>query len=123
MTSSEGGRAPAERREISDGTLVLRREAAGEALRLTLVGELDLSNTATVESELEAALADEAAQVIVDMRELEFIDSTGIALLVATLGRDDAERPRVRFVPSDSAAVTRVLDLTGLSERLPRADG
>ena len=52
------------------------------------------------------------------MSELEFIDSTGIALLVATLGRNEDET-RIRFVPSASPAVTRVLELTGLAERLP----
>jgi anti-anti-sigma factor len=60
--------------------------------------------------------------VVLDMTGLEFIDSTGIALLVATLSRDDAEDPRVRFVPSAALAVTRVLDLTGVGERLPLAD-
>lgn len=113
---------PAERREIVDGTLVLRSEREGNVHRIALAGELDLANSATLESEIEAALAEGEAVVVVDMRELEFIDSTGIALFVAVLGRDDAERPRVRFVPSASAAVNRVLDLTGLSDRLPRAE-
>jgi anti-anti-sigma factor len=112
----------AEPRKIVDGTLVLRSERDGDVHRLALAGELDLANAATAETELGAVLADDAPVIVVDMRELEFIDSTGIALLVATLGRDDSEQPRVRFVPSDSAAVNRVLDLTGLSERLPLAD-
>jgi anti-sigma B factor antagonist len=112
----------AERREISDGTLVLRAERDGERHRISLSGELDLANSATVETELDAILADDECELVIDMRELEFIDSTGIALLVATLGRDDPERPRVRFVPSTSSAVARVLDLTGLGERLPLAE-
>ncbi len=114
---------PAERREIVDGTLVLRSERNGDVHRLALSGEFDLANAATAEAELEAVLAGDAPEIVIDMRELEFIDSTGIALLVATLSRDDSEQPRVRFVPSASAAVKRVFDLTGLSERLPRADG
>jgi anti-sigma B factor antagonist len=111
----------AERREISDGTLVLRTERDGDTHTLALAGELDLSNAATVEAELASTLAGSEPEVIVDMQELEFIDSTGIALLVATLGRDDDRRPRVRFIPSAADAVTRVLDLTGVTERLPLA--
>lgn len=111
-----------ERREISDGTLVLRTERDGKRHRISLSGELDLANSTTVETELDAVLADGECELVVDMRELEFIDSTGIALLVATLGRNDPQRPRVRFVPSASAAVARVLDLTGLGERLPLAE-
>lgn len=122
MTKAEGGSGGAERREISDGALVVRTERDGGLFRLSLAGELDLANAGTVEAELETALAVGEGEIVVDMRELEFIDSTGIALLVATLGRDDAERPRVRFVPSDSVAVNRVLDLTGLSGRLPLAE-
>ena len=54
------------------------------------------------------------------MRELEFIDSTGIALLVAA--RSQRRRGRGPLHPQRSPAVTRVLELTGLSERLPLAD-
>jgi anti-anti-sigma factor len=56
------------------------------------------------------------------MRELEFIDSTGIALLVAALGNNNGGEEKVHFIPSSAPAVTRVLELTGLSERLPLAE-
>jgi len=113
--------ADAERREVADGTLVLRTERDGNVHRIELAGELDLANAATLEGEVEAILAEPEAQIVIDMRELEFIDSTGIALFVAILGRDDTAAPRVRFVLGASAAVTRVLELTGLGERLPLA--
>lgn len=110
-----------ERRDIADGTLVVRTEKEGETHVISLRGELDLANAATAETALETALAESAAQIVVDMRELEFIDSTGIALLVAALGNNEGEE-RVRFIPSSAPAVTRVLDLTGLTERLPLAE-
>lgn len=105
---------------IADGTLVVRTSHAGETRTIALCGELDLANASTAESALEESLAS-GEQVVVDMRELEFIDSTGIALLVSALGQSGAER-RVRFIPSASPAVTRVLELTGLAERLPLAE-
>jgi anti-sigma B factor antagonist len=106
-------------REIADGTLVVRTDRDDGRHVIALCGELDLANAGTAESELGACLDDGDATVVVDMRELEFIDSTGIALLVATLGHNDPEVSRVRFVPSASPAVSRVLELTGLAERLP----
>ncbi len=109
-----------EQRDIADGTLVVRTEKEGETQVVALRGELDLANACTAEAALEGALAD-GAQVVVDMRELEFIDSTGIALLVAALANNESEE-RVRFIPSSAPAVSRVLDLTGLSERLPLAE-
>ena len=111
-----------EQREIADGTLVVRMDRDGDSQVIALCGELDLANAATAERALDSCLEDGASSVIVDMRELEFIDSTGIALLVAALGRDDADAKRVRFVPSASPAVSRVLELTGLAERLPLVD-
>jgi anti-sigma B factor antagonist len=109
-----------EQQDIADGTLVVRTAKDNGTHTIALCGELDLANASTAEAALEESL-DGDAQVVVDMRELEFIDSTGIALLVAALGRGGDET-RVRFIPSTAPAVTRVLELTGLAERLPLAD-
>jgi|SRR5436305_5843940 len=108
-----------EQREIADGTLIVRSQQSDGSLVIAFAGELDLANSGTAESALEDSLAD-GAPVIVDMRELEFIDSTGIALLVSTLSRNE-DGTTVSFIPSDFPAVTRVLELTGLAERLPLA--
>jgi anti-anti-sigma factor len=110
-----------EQRDIADGTLVVRTDKQPGAHTIALCGELDLANSATAEAELKASLESAGTEVVVDMRELEFIDSTGIALLVAALGHNGDEA-RVRFIPSDFPAVARVLDLTGLAERLPLAE-
>jgi anti-sigma B factor antagonist len=108
-----------DQREIADGTLEVRTTKDGETYVISLCGELDLANAGTAEAALEASLQQER-HVVIDMRELEFIDSTGIALLVAALGRDgEAE---ISFVPSTSQAVKRVLELTGLADRLPLAN-
>lgn len=112
---------PSEQRDISDGTLVVKTATEDGRCTVALQGELDLANAATAETALQDALAATATQVVVDLRRLEFIDSTGIALLVNALGHN-GESAKLRFVPSESPAVTRVLDLTGVAERLPLAD-
>jgi anti-anti-sigma factor len=110
-----------EQHEIVDGTLTVRTTQGGDSRVVSLCGELDLANASTAESALSSALESNGARVVVDMSELEFIDSTGIALLVAAIG-PDGDAAKVRFVPSASPAVTRVLELTGLAERLPLAE-
>jgi anti-anti-sigma factor len=85
---------------------------------IQLSGELDLANATAFETALEEALGDGKGHVIVDMTELEFIDSTGIALLVAAIS-DDGNGSRLRFVNSRATAVTKVLDMTGIAARLP----
>ena len=99
-----------------DGLLSVHRLDEGLQLRLALRGELDLSNAKTVELALEEAF-DTDKKILVDLGRLEFLDSTGIALLVAALGRPDAER--LSFVPSQSSGVRRLLSLTGLDKRMP----
>lgn len=110
---------PSEQRDIADGTLVVRTEKDRSTHTIALCGELDLANAATAEAELKASLEADGTKIVVDMSELEFIDSTGIALLVAALGHGET---RLRFIPSPSPAVARVLELTGLAERLPLAE-
>lgn len=105
-------------RDVSDGTLAVHTSRDADRIVVSLHGELDLANAATAEAELRDALGAGAATVVVDMRELRFIDSTGIALLVSILGHN-GDGGRLGFVPSESAAVRRVLEITGLAERLP----
>jgi anti-sigma B factor antagonist len=108
-------------RDICDGTLTVRNALDGDTHLISFCGELDLANAATAEAELTNALDKADKQVVVDLRELEFIDSTGIALLVAALRRN-GEGSRLRFLPEKSPAVTRVLQLTGIEEKLPLAE-
>jgi anti-sigma B factor antagonist len=101
-----------------DGLLVVEQLEEGERIRCCLQGELDLSNAGTAELKLEEAL-NSKRPVLIDLSKLEFLDSTGIALLITALGRPDARR--IQFIPSETPGVRRVLSLTGLEERLPYA--
>ncbi len=98
--------------------LTLQVEREGDTRRIRLAGELDLANAKALDAELSEALADGQCQVLVDMRELTFIDSTGIAIVVAALSQA-GDGKRLRFIPSSAPAVSRVLSLTGVAERLP----
>jgi len=101
--------------QVQDGLLTIRRADEGAQVRLSLQGELDLSNVPTLEAALDFAIAS-GKRVVIDLDRLEFLDSTGLALIVHTLARSDAER--FSFIPSRSNGVRRVLSLTGLDERM-----
>jgi anti-anti-sigma factor len=101
--------------EIKNGLLVVRQTQDGASTHLALHGELDLANAHTLELTLHEALH-RGDEVVVDMGRLEFIDSTGITLLVVALQSPNAER--LRFLPSESPEVCRLLSLTGLDRRL-----
>jgi anti-sigma B factor antagonist len=109
-------------KELHDGTLVVRVSGEGPAVTVAVCGELDLANAKTLAAELERAEAESPESITIDMRELEFIDSTGIAVLVSVHRRLKDRLVRVRMVPSTASGVRRVMDVTGLDDELPFVD-
>jgi anti-anti-sigma factor len=75
---------------------------------------MDLANAETAATTLQEALL-RGKDVVVDLGKLEFLDSTGVAMLVAAM-REGGER--LSFLPSEHEAVQRLLSLTGLDERM-----
>jgi anti-sigma B factor antagonist len=83
-------------------------------------GELDLSTAPDLEPQLEAALAAEGSLVI-DLTECEFVDSTGIALIVRAWQKIEAAEKdgRAFAICSDGNQVGRVLEISGLNLSIP----
>lgn len=86
-------------------------------------GELDLSTAADLEAPLEEAIASGDASVLIDLTDCEFIDSTGIALIVRAWQRLDRNADgdgsgRV-VISSQNDQVRRVLEITGLELSIP----
>jgi anti-sigma B factor antagonist len=84
----------------------------------TIRGELDMNTAPELERKLDDALADAGATVMLDLCECEFIDSTGIALIVRAWQRLDHEaggEGRGRLVLcSHNHQVRRLLKITGV---------
>jgi stage II sporulation protein AA (anti-sigma F factor antagonist) len=86
-------------------------------------GELDLSTASDLEGPLEDAISSGNASVLIDLTACEFIDSTGIAMIVRTWQRldraaDGAGNGRV-VICSYNDQVRRVLEITGLELSIP----
>jgi anti-anti-sigma factor len=79
---------------------------------LRLSGELDLATDEDLLSAFRSAY-DDASEVILDLSELEFIDSTGIRAFV-TIAREAS--PRGVVLRSPRRAVRKVIDLTRLQD-------
>lgn len=79
---------------------------------LSLRGELDLSTVSVVEDEL--VVAQESHQLVVmDLRNLSFMDSTGLRVIVMAEQRARALSRRLVIVQGPPQ-VQRVLELTGV---------
>ena len=59
---------------------------------LSLHGELDMASAPLLQSKLESAEIEAAAIVVLDLQELQFIDSTGLRIILAALRPPGARR-------------------------------
>jgi anti-anti-sigma factor len=96
------------------------REGAAYTVRLR--GELDLAVCETFETALKTALQSDASAVLLDLRDLTFIDSAGLRALLIAVSSSEANGRRLRVARETSQAVQRTFDVTGIGERLPFID-
>jgi anti-sigma B factor antagonist len=82
---------------------------------LTVTGELDLVSSPVLERELERAYGSDADLIALDLRGLEFMDSTGVHLMVKAQQRAAQAGRRLALVKGGEQ-VQRVLDLTGVGD-------
>lgn len=89
---------------------------------ITVQGELDMSTAPQLEQQLEDVLADTEASIMLDLSRCEFIDSTGIALIVRSWQRLDREaggEGKGRLVLcSHNHQVRRLLKITGVESSI-----
>jgi anti-anti-sigma factor len=87
---------------------------------ISVRGELDLSTAPELEEPLERVLDSGDGSVLIDLSNCEFIDSTGIALIVRAWQRlDSGETSRSLVICSHNDQVRRVLEITGLELSIP----
>ena len=91
------------------------------AVRLALTGELDISSAPRVEEELERLESAGPALLVLDLRGLAFMDSTGLRLIVSADARAREQGRRLAVVRGPEA-VQRIFRVTRLEERLDMVD-
>jgi anti-anti-sigma factor len=101
--------------------LELTTETDGTTVRLALMGELDIAGATRVERELERIERELPATIVLDLRELAFMDSTGLRVIVAADGRA-REQARRLVIVRGSDTVQRIIEMTRLHERLEIVD-
>jgi anti-sigma B factor antagonist len=85
-------------------------------------GELDLATAPDLEAAITSRL-DDGQDVVVDLRELEFMDSTGLRVLVAAHGRVEGTEQRFLIVrPLPGASIERILAVAGVERVLDLID-
>jgi anti-sigma B factor antagonist len=89
---------------------------------IELAGELDLSGEARVAEVFAGAFDTDARSIVLDLRSLEFLDSTGVhAILKAQ--RQATEENRGFVVVRGPRQVQRIFEISGIAEKLAFTDG
>jgi anti-sigma B factor antagonist len=87
---------------------------------IAVSGELDLASSPALQEELDRVSAD-SELLIIDLRELDFMDSTGLSVLVRAHQRAEEQGRRLAMVKGPQQ-VQRLLSLTGVADRLTLVD-
>jgi anti-sigma B factor antagonist len=92
------------------------------AVLVALSGELDVDSTGEVEERLIAVEESAPQRIVIDLRELAFIDSTGLSLLINANRRAEKGGRRLTIVTGTGPS-RRLLRTTGLDTRLDVVEG
>jgi anti-sigma B factor antagonist len=91
----------------------LKTEDGGDTLVFRLRGSLDLATAPTVRAALSDAVDKGSRHLLVDLSHLEFLDSTGLGVLIGAHRRATERDGSLRLVVQDGP-ISRLLNITGL---------
>ncbi len=92
---------------------ITKMVASKEHAVVAISGELDISNVDGLRAQFETILELAPQTLVIDVRELKFMDSSGIALFVQL-----AIRTGALSIRNPSPLIRRVLEATGVAELL-----
>ena len=98
---------------------VLGVETAGSATVVRLAGELDLYNVDQVRSAIADAIEAGPSRVVIDLAEVEFMDSTALGVLIEA--RAALAEGALRLA-APQLEIVRALKVSGLDRHLPVHD-
>lgn len=98
--------------EIKDGR-------SGSAVTVSITGELDVSTVQTLLEHVDGHLSTGATELTLDLRDMAFMDSTGLRLLIELNDRSLQQAWRLTLKPPEHEDAALVLRATGADANLP----
>ena len=96
---------------------VSTREEAGRVV-VVAIGEVDVYTAPQLDAELSRLTGEGRTDLVVDLARVDFLDSTGLSVLVKTLKRVREADGRLDVVVT-SERVAKVFRITGLDQLIP----
>jgi anti-sigma B factor antagonist len=104
-----------ESRAVAEAQAEFVRSGSNEAPELTIRGEVDVSTSAALREELYRLIDNGATRVVIDCGEMDFIDSSGLGVLVGALKRV-REKDGELVLRSLNPSARKVFEITGLTK-------
>ncbi len=95
--------------------MTITKKSSGNELKVAVAGRLDTTTAPELESELKASL-DGIENLVLDFKELEYISSAGLRVLLAT--QKIMNKQGTMTVSSVNDVVMEIFEVTGFSEIL-----
>jgi anti-sigma B factor antagonist len=97
----------------------LEIEERGEVVIARVSGELDIAGAPAMGERIHDAVPTSARTLVLDFGRLEFIDSSGIAMLFGLARRLGSRRQELRVVAGSGQPVSRVLQIVEFDRAAP----
>lgn len=98
----------------------IKNRLYNNTLYISLSGELDEMCANFTRSELDTLLGTTTAkQIVIDLSELEFMDSTGIGVLIGRYKKMKANNIPI-FICNPNKHIEKIFQMTGLYEIMPK---
>ncbi|MEO3945536.1 STAS domain-containing protein [Gorillibacterium sp. CAU 1737] len=97
--------------------LTITKQITSRAVTISLIGELDLSAAPELQAELEPYVNQNVRSLILNLKDLHYIDSTGIGILIRVLKHRKALDGGFKLVEV-SPKIKKLFDITGISQYL-----
>lgn len=115
---TDGLDTPAPARSSAPTGFYVEVKREHETAELIPAGEVDLATVGLLQRELETLIEAGFARIAIDLRRVEFLDSTGLHTLLRAHARAEQDGWQLAIIPGPPA-VQRVFEITGLIDRLP----
>jgi anti-anti-sigma factor len=104
---------------LREGLVGLEIERRGDVVVASVTGELDIAGASRTGERITEAVPTSAVGLVVDLMELEFIDSSGIAMLFGLARKLGSRRQRLSVAAPSGGSVWRVLEIVEFERAAP----
>jgi anti-anti-sigma factor len=97
---------------VTDATVTHARN--GTERWVAIAGEIDLANAASVESAIFDAISNDDTEVVVDLTDVAYIDSSGVRILFALAARLRTLQVELAIAAPPASPARRIIELSGM---------